>query len=226
MWVCWWALHHLHWSALQAEARWRWSYYPLLIILTHPHISFPALQTCSLTAALCFNSSQCKHMISSLCCKPTLLFGSPMRSCLTRAKQRQSTQKVFAYSPYKKYLLFFDSFPARSDAICSGSMRRRTTVPLVLNLHQVIFVVIFSPFKLLFSDLLSNSTRCPTMLPVCHQLCLSAVWSTVAFLFSSNGWDTNVCRHCKHNANWIIWIYYSTFSSWILQSLASIHMTV
>lgn len=92
--------------------------------------------------------------------------------------------EVFAYSPYKKYLLFF---PARSDAICSGSMRRRTTVPLVLNLHQVIFVVIFSPFKLLFSDLLSNSTRCPTMLPVCHQLCLSAVWSTVAFLFSSNG---------------------------------------
>lgn len=148
MWVCWWALHHLHWSALQAEARWRWSYYPLLIILTHPHISFPALQTCSLTAALCFISSQCKHsMISSLCCKPTLLFGSPMRSCLTRAKQRQSTQKYFAYSPYKIFALF-RQFPC--SFICSGSMRRRTTVPLVLNLHQVIFVVTFSPFKLLF----------------------------------------------------------------------------
>lgn len=35
-----------------------------------------------------------------------------------------------------------------------------------------------------------------------------------------------MCRHRKHNANWNIWIYYSTFSSWILQSLASIYMTV
>lgn len=139
MWVCCRALHHLQWSALQAEARWRWSCYPLLIILKHPHICFPALQSCSLfckcysgfhnpprdtrlfldpleceilkTAALCFISSQCKHsMISLLCCKPTLLFGSPMRSCLTQPKQRQSTQKYFLILPIKKYSLFFDSF--------------------------------------------------------------------------------------------------------------------
>lgn len=55
-------------------------------------------------------------------------------------------RRILLILPVKKDLLFFDGFPARSDAIWSGSMRRslRTTVPLVLNLHQVIFVVIFS----------------------------------------------------------------------------------